>query len=145
MDEDIVKQNTTDDPRDETYKNPWKITPIECTSIHLAIANQNFDLAKFLLMCGADTSIPYKKGNTNIKTEDWHKLEASKPKTLAEKTNFELLNQALINNLDMNDSIVSMPLDFKIKIEKTFDLIQELGWNFDTYHFQEISNALKSS
>ena len=145
MDEDIVKQNTTDDPRDETYKNPWKITPIECTSIHLAIGNENFDLAKFLLICGADTSIPYKKGDTNIKTEDWHKLEASKPKTLAEKTNSELLHQALINNLDMNDSIVSMPLDFKIKIEKTFDRIQELGWNFDTCHFQEISNALKHS
>ena len=144
MMEDIVKKNTTDDPRDESYQNPWKIAPIECTSIQLAIINENVDLAKFLLMCGADTTIPYKNGKEAIETENWFKLERNNSKTLAEKTNYELLGLTMAQSLDMKTILESMPREFQIKIEKILDRTQELGWNFNKCNFPEILNILKS-
>ena len=146
MMDDVAKKNEAinDDPRDEAYQNPWKITPIECTSIHLAIGNNNFDLAKFLLICGADAAIPYKRGEEHIKTEDWFQSERSKSGTLVEKTNSQMLGLALTNNLDMKTSIESMPREFQVKIQKTLDKVQELGWNFNTYNFPEILKILRS-
>ena len=146
MNDDIAKKNEAinDDPRDESYQNPWKITPIECTSIHLAIGNDNFDLAKILLICGADVTIPYIKGEESIKTENWFKSENTKSGTLAEKTNSEMLGLALTNSLDIKTSLESMPREFQIKIQKTLDKVQELGWNFNTCNFPEISKVLRS-
>lgn len=120
-------------------------TPKEYTSIHLAIDNNNFNLAKFLLICNADSSIPYKEGDKSIKTEELLQWLIERTENLDEKTNSQPFNKALTNNLDLNDIITSMPMDFKGKIAKIFERIQKLGWNFNTNNFPEISKQLKSS
>ena len=140
-----LKKNTTDDPRDEAYQNPWKITPIECTPIHLAISNGHFDLTTFLLICGADFNIPYKEGKTKtIKTDEWIKSIKRKSETLVKTTYSEMLILEMTKGLDMKTSIESMSREFQVKIDKTLDKIQDLGWNFNTCRFPEISKILKS-
>ena len=61
--ENIVRLNQRihDDPRDDRYKDPWKITSVQSTPLHLAIQQQNLDMISLLLMCNADVSIPYKR------------------------------------------------------------------------------------
>ena len=67
-----------------------------------------------------------------------------KADTLAKTTNSEMLILEMTEGLDMKTSIESMSREFQVKIDKTLDKIQDLGWNFNTCHFQEISKILKS-
>ena len=143
--EDVVKKNTTDDPRDEAYLNPWKITPNECTSLHLAINEKNLDLANFLLICGADSNIPYKRGDTeSITSLEWFKSQDKDSQTLLTKSKSQMLVMALSDKLDIRTSLESMSRDTQDKILKTFDKIQEIGWNLNTNHFHDIFTILQS-
>ena len=131
---EIADKNTTDDPRDEAYKNPWKITPVECTSLHLSIINNHFDLAKLLLLCGADVSIPYKRSTSeSISTLDLFQSQTAKE---------EALLFALKDKLDISTCIQSLSRETREKISEAFAMIQDQGWNFDTHNFPDINKCL---
>ena len=131
---EVADQNTTDDPRNEAYKNPWKITPVECTSLHLAIINNHFDLAKLLLMCGADVSIPYKNGTSeSLSTLDLFN---------SQKTKEEASLVALKDKLDIPACFQSLSRETREKISEAFAMIQDQGWNFDTHNFPDINKYL---
>ena len=131
----ISKKNKTDDSRSKDYLNPWKLTPIECTAIHLAIKNKHFDLARFLLVCGADSSIPYKHGQTELKsTLDYCKSEKCDSKTLLAE---------LDNGVDMGKSLKTLSSEVQEKILKTFEHIQVQSWSLNNHSFPDIQRILK--
>ena len=133
---EIADKNTTDDPRDEAYMNPWKITPIECTSLHMAIKEKKLDLAIFLLITGADPNIPYKRiGEGSISTLDLCKCE---------KLVSPFLLEALADKPDTEKGVEALPLEVQDKISKAFDKIQDEGWNINTNNFSDIQRFLKS-
>ena len=144
--EEIADQNKKFDPRDEAYLNPWSVTPIQCTALHLAIKERNLDLVCLLLACGADVGIVYRNGETDtISTFDWFKREKIDAQTPAVASKLSNIERALKGKLNMNSILQSFTPDVKNRIIRTLDRVQEIGWNFETCNFAQIYRNLKGS
>ena len=139
-DENIKNENTTDDPRDDSYKNPWININVECTALHLAIKNGHYDLAKLFLIAGSDSSISYKSGDNYISTID---LFQEGNKAAIEKE--ESLKNSLSGNLAIKPLITSMSESCRTKILATLTKVSNLGWELKTSNLYELFEVLKSS
>ena len=137
LNEEIQNSNVTDNPRDEDYIKPWENFPIECTALHLALKNNHYDLAKFLLAAGANQEIPYKRGDNEISTFD---LFLSGEKSIIEKE--EALKNALSGKMSLELLINSMTESVDT-IYSYLRVIQDSGWELDKYNFCSILESVK--
>ena len=137
--EKIKKENTTDDPRHPAYKNPWENIHVECTALHLALKNNNYHLAKFLLAAGANHEVSYKSGNDRISSLN---LFLSGDKTIINKE--EALKNSLTGKMSLESLIKSMAPSFATEILSSLTKVQDLSWEMDKCNFDEIFESLKS-
>jgi len=122
----------TDDPRDPEWQCNIKLHLVKCTALHLAIKGKDLDMVKFLVLCGADQSIPYCRGSISKSTASLCQDEMTGNKnqnTGLQAPNASDFLHALELKWRMDSSIHRLfPEPFKCAVKSTLLVAQRQYW-----------------